>query len=268
MLDRKWLGDKTKGGFYKKVKSGGRQRRRTPSPRLENSRIPSSPETKISFPRHGEKYRRHRSAPAHAARPRRHSAKRTTKPERFLWSALSDLWTYSANRVPEISDSIVEIDRAMRLGFNWELGPFELWDAAGIEPTVARMKKENKPVAANVEKLLAAGQKSWYADDPKTPSGRKYWQLTTGNWQLLRSPRRRLVSDSRKEIEWCSQEKFRSLARRSRRRRSLHRVPQQDELAGLRHPQSYHSNPETRRPRRQLRRLRHHQRRHKFFRRR
>jgi len=50
------------------------------------------------------------------------------------------------------------------------------------------MKKENKPVAANVEKLLAAGQKSWYADDPKTPSGRKYWQLTTGNWQLLQVP--------------------------------------------------------------------------------
>ena len=85
----------------------------------------------------------------------------------FLWAALSDLWTYSANRVPEISDSIVEIDRAMRLGFNWELGPFELWDAAGVEATVARMKKEGKPVAANVEKLLAAGQKSWYADDPE-----------------------------------------------------------------------------------------------------
>ena len=55
----------------------------------------------------------------------------------FLWSALSDLWTYSANRIPEISDSIVEIDRAMRLGFNWEAGPFELWDAAGVEATVS-----------------------------------------------------------------------------------------------------------------------------------
>ncbi len=46
----------------------------------------------------------------------------------------------------------------MRMGFNWELGPFELWDAAGVEATVARMKKEGRPVAANVEKLLAAGQ--------------------------------------------------------------------------------------------------------------
>jgi 3-hydroxyacyl-CoA dehydrogenase len=101
---------------------------------------------------------------------------------------LSDLWTYSANRIPEISDSIVEIDRAMRLGFNWELGPFELWDAAGVEATVARMKKEGRPVAANVEKLLASGKKSWYEDDSKTPSGRKYWDLATGDWQPVAAP--------------------------------------------------------------------------------
>ena len=106
----------------------------------------------------------------------------------FLWAALSDLWTYSANRVPEISDSLVEIDRAMRLGFNWELGPFELWDAAGVEATVARMKKEGKPVAANVEKLLAAGQKSWYIDDPKSPAGRQYWDLARSRWQPVEVP--------------------------------------------------------------------------------
>ena len=78
---------------------------------------------------------------------------------------LSDLWTYSANRIPEIADSIVEIDRAMKTGFNWEMGPFELWDAAGVAQTVERMKKEGKPVAANVEKLLASGKTTWYADD-------------------------------------------------------------------------------------------------------
>jgi len=70
--------------------------------------------------------------------------KKNDKAGAFLWAALSDLWTYSANRVPEISDSIVEIDRAMKLGFNWEMGPFELWDAAGVEATVERMKKEGK----------------------------------------------------------------------------------------------------------------------------
>jgi 3-hydroxyacyl-CoA dehydrogenase len=83
---------------------------------------------------------------------------------------------------------VVQIDQAMRNGFAWELGPFELWDAAGVEATVARMKKEGRPVAANVEKLLASGNKSWYADDPKTASGRKYWDLATGNWQPVAVP--------------------------------------------------------------------------------
>jgi len=100
----------------------------------------------------------------------------------FLWSVLTDLWTYSANRVPEISDSIVEIDKAMKTGFNWEMGPFELWDAAGVAKTVERMKKEGKPVAANVEKLLASGKTSWYADDPKVASGRKYFDVATGEY--------------------------------------------------------------------------------------
>ena len=108
------------------------------------------------------------------------------KDEQFLWAALSDLWTYSANRIPEISDSVVEIDRAMRLGFNWELGPFELWDAAGVEATVARMKKEGRPVAANVEKLLAAGKKSWYEDDAQSPSGRAYFDLASGGYKPVR----------------------------------------------------------------------------------
>jgi 3-hydroxyacyl-CoA dehydrogenase len=76
----------------------------------------------------------------------------------------------------------------MKLGFNWEMGPFELWDAAGVETTVARMKKEGKPVAANAEKLLASGQKTWYTDDPKSSSGRKYFDLSTGSLQPVTVP--------------------------------------------------------------------------------
>ena len=110
------------------------------------------------------------------------STQKADKGGTFLWSALADLWNYSANRLPEITDSIIEIDRAMRLGFNWELGPFELWDAVGLEPTLARMKKEGRPVVANVERLLASGEQSWYADNPKTPSGRSYWDLKTGQY--------------------------------------------------------------------------------------
>ena len=105
------------------------------------------------------------------------------KATQFIWTTLSDLWNYSANRIPEIADTVVEIDQAMRMGFNWEVGPFEVWDLAGVEPTVARLKKEGKPVAANAEKLLAAGAKSWYKDDPSSPSGRAYFDLRSGTYK-------------------------------------------------------------------------------------
>ena len=180
MLERKWLGDKTQGGFYKKVKGGGE----------EDERMALDWKTLEYHPRHKPKFAAldmAKNIEDTGARLRMllgmDGGSQKDKAGVFLWAALSDLWTYSANRVPEISASIVGIDRAMKLGFNWELGPFELWDAAGVEATVARIKKEGRPVAANVDKLLAAGQKSWYADDPKAASGRKYWDLGGTSWQ-------------------------------------------------------------------------------------
>jgi 3-hydroxyacyl-CoA dehydrogenase len=187
MLERKWLGDKTKGGFYKKAKGGEGK---------EDERLALDWKTLEYHPRQKPKFAAldmAKNIEDTGARLRmllglEGTPQKGDKAGAFLWSALSDLWTYSANRVPEISDSIVEIDRAMRLGFNWELGPFELWDAAGVEATVARMKKEGKPVAANVEKLLGAGQKAWYGDDPKTSSGRVYLDLAAGNWKPVQVP--------------------------------------------------------------------------------
>ena len=194
MLERKWLGDKTQGGFYKKNVG------RAPSPAepgKEDERLALDWKTLEYHPRQKPKFAAldmAKNIEDTRARIRMllgldgGAPQKADKAGAFLWTVLSDLWTYSANRIPEISDSIVEIDRAMRLGFNWELGPFELWDAAGVEATVARMKKEGRPVAANVEKLLASGKKSWYEDDSKTPSGRKYWDLATGNWQPVVVP--------------------------------------------------------------------------------
>ena len=185
MLDRKWLGDKTKGGFYKKVG-------RAPSPAnsgQEDERLGLDWKTLEYRPRQKPKFPAldmAKNVEDTGARIRmllgiEGQPQKGDKAGAFLWFALSDLWTYCANGIPEISDTIVEIDRAMKLGFNWELGPFELWDAAGVEATVARMKKEGKPVAGNVEKLLASGQKSWYIDD--ATSGRNYWELRTGNYE-------------------------------------------------------------------------------------
>jgi len=188
MLERKWLGDKTKGGFYKKAKSAEGK---------EDERLALDWKTLEYHPRQKPKFAAldmAKNIEDTSARVRMLLGLEGSGPQKgdkagaFLWSALSDLWNYSANRVPEISDSIVEIDRAMRLGFNWELGPFELWDAAGVEATVARMKSEGTPVAANVEKLLESGQRSWYADDAKSPSGRKYWDLQSKGYLPVEVP--------------------------------------------------------------------------------
>ena len=191
MLERKWLGDKTKGGFYKK--SVGR----APSPAnagSEDERLALDWKTLEYRPRQKAKFPAldmAKNIEDPGARLRmllglEGAPQKGDKAGAFLWSVLSDLWNYSANRVPEISDSIVEIDRAMRLGFNWKLGPFELWDAAGVEATVARMKKEGQTVAANVEQLLAGGKKSWYLDDPKAASGRVYFDLRTAKYEAVK----------------------------------------------------------------------------------
>ena len=178
MLERKWLGDKTKGGFYKKVKGKGEEDERLA---FDWKTLEYHPRQKPKFPALDMA----KNVEQTGARVKMllgldgGGAQKNDRAGAFLWSALSDLWTYSANRIPEISDSVVEIDRAMRLGFNWEMGPFELWDAAGLEATVERMKKENRPVAANVEQLLASGKRAWYLDDPKAASGREYFDLGT-----------------------------------------------------------------------------------------
>src|SRR5258708_30127293 len=173
MLERKLLGDKTKAGFYKKTKGPKGEERRA----IDWKTLEYHPAQKPKFPSlemaknmedMGERLRT-----IFSGDPR-------DKALKFIWTTISEMWTYSANRIPEIADTVVEIDAAMRMGFNWEVGPFELWDLAGVEPTVARMKQEGRPVPANVEKLLASGKKSWYVDDTKSASGRAYFDLRTG----------------------------------------------------------------------------------------
>jgi 3-hydroxyacyl-CoA dehydrogenase len=188
MLERKWLGDKTKGGFYKK-NAGATDSEKEERQVLDWKTLEYHPRQKPKFPA----LEMARNVEQTGARVRTllgidGAPQKADKAGQFLWAALSELWTYAANRVPEIADSVVEIDRAMRLGFNWELGPFELWDAAGVEATVARIKKEGRPVAANVEKLLGSGQKSWYSDDTGTASGRAYWDLGTQSREPVQVP--------------------------------------------------------------------------------
>jgi 3-hydroxyacyl-CoA dehydrogenase len=185
VLERKWLGDKTGGGFYKKIRRPEGEERLG----LDWKTLEYRPRQKAKFPAL-DMARQIEDAPQRLRTllGLSGSSAKLDRAGQFLWLALTDLWNYAANRVGEISDSIVEIDRAMRLGFNWELGPFELWDAAGVEATVWRMKAEGRPIAANVEKLLASGQHSWYENAPQTASGLAYFDLHTATCQNVKVP--------------------------------------------------------------------------------
>jgi len=100
----------------------------------------------------------------------------------FLWKTFSRTLNYAASRIPEIADSVVEVDRAMRWGFGWELGPFEAWDAIGVEKSVARMQAEGVAVPANVQRMLDGGAKSFY----KQENGRQsYYDFATEQYVPL-----------------------------------------------------------------------------------
>jgi 3-hydroxyacyl-CoA dehydrogenase len=183
MIERKLLGDKTKAGFYKKVKGPEGEQRMG----LDWKTLEYRPRQKAHFA--SLEMAKNVDDPAQRLKMLLNlDGSKPDKGTQFLWTILSDLWNYAANRVPEISDTIVEIDHAMKLGFNWEMGPFELWDAAGVEATVARMKKEGKPVAPNAEKLLSAGVKTWYEDSPHASSGKCYFDLASGGYKHVEVP--------------------------------------------------------------------------------
>jgi 3-hydroxyacyl-CoA dehydrogenase len=93
------------------------------------------------------------------------------KGAKFAWKAVANNLIYAANRVPEISDTIVDIDNAMKWGFNLELGPFETWDAIGLATAVARMEKDGFDVPPKVRKMLESGNTSFY----KTENGTVFY---------------------------------------------------------------------------------------------
>ncbi len=89
----------------------------------------------------------------------------------FAWKAVADQLIYSANRIPEISDTVVEIDNAMKWGYNFEMGPFETWDAIGVKPSVAKMEADGLTVPDKVKQMLAAGVENFY----KTEDGKRFF---------------------------------------------------------------------------------------------
>jgi len=170
IIKRGWIGDKAKQGFYKKTRGAdGKDERLV----LDPATFEYRPVSKPALPAL-------EMAKNAATLPERLRLLLANDPAKdkaaaFLWPFLGSLWNFAADRIGEVSDDAPSIDQAMRAGFNWELGPFEMWDAAGVGTTVDRMKALALPVSPRVESLLAAGQTSWYA-----PDGRECFQPQTG----------------------------------------------------------------------------------------
>ena len=151
MLKRGWLGDKSGQGFYKKVRGAdGKDERLV----LDLASFEYRPVAKPALP----SLEMAKNAASTSERLRLLLANDPAKDKAaaFLWPFLSTLWNFAADRIGEVADDAPSIDAAMRAGFNWELGPFEMWDAAGVAETVARMKALSLPVGASVQGLLAS----------------------------------------------------------------------------------------------------------------
>jgi 3-hydroxyacyl-CoA dehydrogenase len=106
------------------------------------------------------------------------------KGARFAWKALAANLIYAANRIPEISDTIVEIDNAMRWGFNFDMGPFQTWDAIGVKESVAKMQADGFTVPEKVRAMLDAGNETFY----KVENGKtRYYDFSSGAYQPVQA---------------------------------------------------------------------------------
>jgi len=159
MIKRGWLGEKSGRGFYQRVKKGGDSEILT----LDPGTMEYRPRQKARFAslemaRTIDDLRARLQAilgPVIAGQP-------GDKAQQFLWALISETSLYAARRIPEIADSIVDIDRAMRWGFGWELGPFEICDALGVEVLVRRWTADGRDLPPLFTWLLSSGRKSLY----------------------------------------------------------------------------------------------------------
>ncbi|RJO65057.1 MAG: 3-hydroxyacyl-CoA dehydrogenase/enoyl-CoA hydratase family protein [Myxococcales bacterium] len=161
LIDKKAFGNKTKGGIFKK-----------------------EGKAKLVLDRKTLQYREVQKPKADSLK----RAKNTDDPRqrikdmvytddkygRFAWKLTARGSLYAVQRIGEICDDIVNIDNAMKWGYAWDLGPFEVWDAIGVKESVARMKKEGFKVPAVVDTMLAKSEGSWYV----VREGKKfYWDV-------------------------------------------------------------------------------------------
>jgi 3-hydroxyacyl-CoA dehydrogenase len=187
MIEKKQLGNKTKGGFYKKELT----------PEWKTIRKVINPKTgeyeefgKADFPCL-------QAAKAAKTLPEKIKAVLygDDKGSKYAWDVVANGLIYSANRIPEISDTIVDIDNAMKWGYNWELGPFETWDAIGVAESVAKMEKDGLTPPANVKAMLASGATTFY----KLEGGKKmFFDFASNSYKPLQlNPKAFILADLR-----------------------------------------------------------------------
>ncbi|SFL60751.1 3-hydroxyacyl-CoA dehydrogenase [Gracilibacillus orientalis] len=153
LVEKGWIGEKAGQGFYKKVKNE------------KGKKILSLNVQTMEY----EPQKKAVGASLEAAKMAKGTKQKLKsllslqdRYSELAWNTLKKVLIYSAEKVGEIADSILEIDEAMKWGFNWELGPFETWDAIGLETSVKRMEAEGSSVPQWVKDWIEAGNKSFY----------------------------------------------------------------------------------------------------------
>jgi 3-hydroxyacyl-CoA dehydrogenase len=173
MYEKRYLGEKTGQGFYKKEKVGKEKRILT----LDPESLEYREQKKAKFVSL-EATKKATSIPGRIEA----LLKAGDKGSDFAWKALRDMMIYSALKAAEITEDIVSVDRAMRWGFNWELGPFETWDAIGVKEAAERIERDGRTVPPMVVEMLAAGITSFY----KKEEGKVfYYDFNSKDYQEL-----------------------------------------------------------------------------------
>lgn len=163
MIQNKWLGSKTGSGFYKKTKTESGESQILS---LDLKSLEYTPQQKSKFPALDL------AKAVEDVSKRLHQLFQAKSSEGdFYRTIFTGLFSYSANRIPEISDQLYKIDNALRAGFGWELGPFQKWDAVGFKNGLEQMKAQGLEVAPWVAKMADAGFESFYT----IRNGRRYY---------------------------------------------------------------------------------------------
>lgn len=162
LYDRKWWGDKTKQGYYKKVVEGGKKE--ILELNLKTFEYESKGKVKLDVldktKNEEDLKKRFQIAISDEGRE-----------GEFYRHTFFDLFKYCTFRIPEIADELYRIDQAVAAGFGWEMGPFSTWDAMGLSESLAKMKEMDYAPGPWVDEMISAGNKSFY----KYENGRKHY---------------------------------------------------------------------------------------------